>query len=303
MQSKYLVVLLIVVYLVGCANIDMSKKMQGTALGGIFGGIVGDRVNGKKGAVVGVIVGTIVGNLIGDYLDEEDKKKLALLESQSLESGEATSFVSSKSKAKVTITPQEAKVETKPERSFNVPPDVVMQRLEVAAHGDVKAFVDTPIYPDTNEKSAPKQVIKTGENIRVTANVINKEWGAVVDGNNVVGYVPLRYLNEAIQKQPKTRLTKAPQKHPKLAKTTEIAVAKSGKPNAGTTIVPQAPTTPASAEPGSATVQVARVCKVNLIRIDPSDGKAAVTEERKYCKEPPKGWKVITLATKYSANA
>jgi hypothetical protein len=216
---------------------------------------------------------------------------------QSLQSGRSTSFVSNKSNAKVTIIPQQTKIEANTDRSFNVPPDVVKQKLEVAAHDNVNAYVDTPVYRDTKENSAPKQIIKTGEKVQVAANVINKDWGAVVDGDNVVGYVPLRYLNKNIQKQPKKAFAKAAP--PKPSKKVEVATAKEGNPSTGTSILPAIFSSP---QPGSTTVQATWACKVNLIRVKLTDGKT-ITEERKYCKEPPKGWKVVTLTSQLNAYA
>lgn len=300
LRQKRITTLIAAVLLAGCANTNISKEMQLTAGGVAAGAIAGAQVGGVRGAIVGGIIGGVVGNRIGAYLDEEDKKKLALLEIQAFNSGKEMSFVSNKSKAKVTVTPQETKVEPNPDRTFSLPPDVAKQQLEVAAYDDVKAFVDTPVYRDTNEKSTPKQVIKTGGNVQVAANVINKEWGAVVDGNNVVGYVPLRYLNKDIQKKPKETFAKAAP--PKPAKTTKVAAAKNGVSKAAKTTAPQAPTSLASTEPASTTVQASRVCRVILHRLDPTDS-SAITEERRFCRKPPKGVELVDLAIQRSANA
>lgn len=285
LKRKYIAIALAGVLSAGCANTNMSKEMQLTAGGAVAGAVVGAQAGGVRGAVIGGVIGGVVGNRIGAYLDEEDKKKLALLESQSLQSGKPASFVTGKSKAKVTITPQEAKEESNPERTFNVPPDIVKQRIELASHEAVSAFVDTPLYRDTNEKKAPRAIVKRGEKLQVAAGVINKDgWGVVADGDNVLGYVPLRYLDKSILKQPPKTLAKAAPPAPKAAKPAAPAAAQPA--------VPAAAPIAAVAE-ASSPMQAARVCKVNLIRIDPPDGGSAVTEERKYCKEPPKGWKVI----------
>lgn len=297
MKQKNIAILMVAVLSAGCANTNISKEMQLTAGGVAAGAIAGAQVDGVRGAVIGGIIGGVIGNRIGSYLDAEDEKKLAKLEMQSLQSGRPTSFVSKKSNAEVTVTPQQTRVEANTDRTFNLPPDIVKQRLEVAAHDDVNAFVDTPVYRDTKENSAPRQIIQKGEKIRVSANVINKKWGAVVDGNNVLGYVPLRYLNKSIQKQPKKSVAKAAV--PKPAKNAEIATAKDSKSSTGSSILPAIFSSP---QPGSTTVQATWACKVNLIRVKLTDGKT-MTEERKYCKEPPKGWKVVMLTAQLNAYA
>lgn len=301
MKHRYLFVIPAIAFSTGCANTNISKEVQATAGGVAIGAIAGAQVGGVRGAIIGGIIGGVIGNRIGAYMDEEDKKKLVMLESQSLLSGKETSFVTSKSKSKVTITPQETKVEVNPERAFNMPYDVVTQSLEVAAHDDVKAFVDTPVYRDVNEKAQPKQIIKAGENVHVAANVVNKDWGAVTNGNDVLGYVPLRYLNKDIQKQTKKTLARAgTTKPPKHVKAPELATVKADKYVTSSAIAPQAV---ASIAPSTVSVQATRVCKIVLIRLDPAEGSGPVTEERKHCKEPPKGWKTITADTQRRTNA
>lgn len=299
MNKKYLAVAIAALVFTGCSNIDISKQLQGTAAGAMAGAAVGSQVGGAKGALIGALVGGFIGNQLGSWLDEEDKKKLVEIEAQALQNGKQSTFIASKSKAKVTVTPQEAKYEQVSDKSFFVPADVAKQRIEIASHDDVKAFVDTPVYPDTTVKGAPRLTIKTGESIKVAANVINKEgWGVVADGDNVLGYVPMQYLDRKIlKKAPKKLVAKVAKPNqvdtPKV--TVDVASVKKSDDTKNTGSV--AAVQPATlAALSTNTIQPELVCKINKVRLDPTDGSSPVFEEHKYClTKPPKGWDVAFI--------
>lgn len=287
MKKKTIVMLAAATFAAGCANTNISKEMQGTVAGATAGAVVGAQMGGVQGAIIGGAIGGVVGNRIGVYLDEQDKKKLAALEEQALKTGKGGSFVSSK-KGKVSVTTQQAAVEADPSRNLTLPSDVAKQNLEVTAVGDMSvAFVDTPVYGDINEKYAPKRVIKKGEPISVVANVAKKQWGVVAEGGSIVGYVPLRYLDKSIEKKGAQTFAKAAPPAPKAAKT---VVAKTDKSKTDAS----APTQTAAVQPVSTTVQVARVCKVNIVKLDPAGGGMPMKEERKYCSDPPPKWKLVS---------
>lgn len=300
MKRKYLAVVLASVLAAGCANINASKEVQGTAGGAVAGALIGAQTGGTRGAIVGALIGGFAGNRIGAWLDEEDKKKLAEIEARALQSNQQASFVT-KSKAKVTVVPQEAKEEVVTDRVFLVGPGVEKQKLELAAHDAVTAYVDTPIYRSPSEGFAPLQTISKGVVIRTVATVINKEdWGAVGDGDTIIGYVPIRYLKSAIVNERKLVVANPPP----AKKTANLSVSKpviQAKNMVSTSPVIQTnkavSATKQAAVPAATdtSVQTVRLCKVNLIKVDPPDGSAAITESRKYCKEPPKGWKVFAV--------
>lgn len=270
----------------GCANTNISKETQGTLAGATAGAIAGAQVGGVRGAIIGGIVGGVVGNRIGAHLDEQDKKKLAELEEQALKTGKGGSFVSGKSKSKVTVTTQPAVTEADPARSLALPADVAKQDLEVTDKDKAVALVDTPVYADISEKYAPKRVIKKGEPIEVVANVAKKQWGVVAEGGSIVGYVPLRYLDKGIERNVPKSFAKAAPPAPKAPKT---VVAKKDQSKAEAAAPAQA-----AMQTASTTVQVARVCKVNIVKLDPTDGGKPMKEERKYCSDPPPKWRLVS---------
>ena len=307
MKHKTVVVMLAAAMLaVGCANI--SKEWQGTMAGVTAGAIAGAQAGGMRGAIIGGVIGGVIGNRIGAHLDEEDKKKLAELEERALQTGKGGSFIANKSKATVTVTPQQAFTEADPERNLTLPADVAKQNLEVTAVDMDKsvAFVDTPVYGDISEKYAPKRVIRKGEAVNVVANVAQKQWGVVAENGSIVGYVPLRYLDKSIEKKAAKSFAKAAPPKPKAPKT---VVAKSDKPKADgaapaqaamaqpastSGAAPNPPTQTAMAQPAS-TVQVVRLCKVNILKLDPTtDGGKPMQEERKYCSDPPPKWRLVS---------
>lgn len=198
----------------GCAN---TPKATSFSVGGaLTGAAIGASQAGIRGAIVGAAIGGFVGNRLGAYLDDEDMKKLAELEQKAASSGRSTSFVANKTGNTVTITPE--KESTQKIRSYSVSESVVQRNLKLIEPLSVAAYVDTPLYHDTSDKAAPKGVIKKGQPIFVPAHVgDNVRWGAVVDSDNVIGYVPLRYLDQKLAR--KEGQLKEKQEQARLAKT------------------------------------------------------------------------------------
>lgn len=267
----------------GCANIDASKTTQGTVAGAVAGAAIGAQAGGVRGAVVGAVIGGVIGNQIGSYLDEQDKKKLAELELKALKTGQEQSFVANKSKEKVTITPGAIQKETI--ATYVISPNVSNYPLTVASRIEIDAIVDTPVYGDTDTKKSPRLVLKKGEKIVVPATVDkNDKWGAVIEGDTVVGYVPVSFLSQ------KTAKAYVPPK----AAATKVAAAKKTSTPAPAVIAAEKSNVPAptvvAAVPSEPQLQKASVvgnCKINVIRV--KDTK----ENIKWCQEPPSGWKQV----------
>lgn len=261
-----------------CSNMpDVSKTMQGTVGGAVAGAAIGAQAGGARGALVGAIVGGFIGNRIGNYLDEQDMKKLEKLEMDALRTGKAQSFVAQKSNEKVTITPGPVLRETL--ATYAVSPSVTSHPLELASRVEVPALVDTPVYQTTNTRERPSQVVKKGQPLRVPAVVgKDKRWGAVVEGETVVGYVPVSYLNS------KTARAYVP---PVAAKPVakKPAAAKPAAESAGP--VETAQPAALASEPRQLTAAVVGNCKVSVRRVKDT------VEELKYCNEPPKGWQKV----------
>lgn len=61
----------------GCESIN--KRDFGTAIGGVLGGFLGHKVDngGAGGTLIGVLLGAAVGRMIGQYMDEQDRTRLA----------------------------------------------------------------------------------------------------------------------------------------------------------------------------------------------------------------------------------
>lgn len=284
MKRKTIVMLLAAMFAAGCANTNISKEMQGTMAGATAGAIAGAQVGGVRGAIIGGVIGGVVGNRIGAHLDEQDRKKLAELEERALKTGKGGSFVSGKSKSRVSVTAQQAVTEADPERKLMLPADVARQSLAVTAVDKAAALVETPVYGDISEKYAPKRIIRKGEPINVVANVANKQWGVVAENGTIVGYVPLRYLNKGIEKQAPKSFAKAVPSAPRKV------VAQSDRPKANAAAA--APST--AVQPVATAVQVARVCKVTIIKLDSPNGGTPLEEKNKYCSDPPPQWKLVS---------
>lgn len=260
----------------GCANMpDMNKATQGAIGGAVAGAAVGAQVGGVRGALVGAVIGGVIGNQIGNYLDENDKKKLAELEIKALNSGREQSFIANKSKEKVTITPGPTTKETV--ATYALSPNVSNHSLDVTAPLEIPAHVDTPIYSDSNTKNSPRLIMKKGQKLVVPAMISkNAKWGAVVEGDTVIGYVPTSYLNK------KTARAYQPPKVARLAKAARPAVVAS-PPKAPELVAIAAP----AAEPLPQKIAVQGNCKTSIRKVKDT------TETLKYCIEPPSGWKSV----------
>lgn len=264
----------LVAFSTGCANTPKTPTL--TVGGAVAGAVVGARVAGPTGAVVGAVIGGVAGHSLGTYLDEADMKKMSALEMNAIQSGKPVSFVADKSKAKVTLVPEAEKKEQM--KSYSLASGVAMQPLAIQAPTQVVAKYDTPVYWTTNAKQEPRTTLKKGTDIAIPALVENNaKWGAVVEGDSVIGYVPLAALNQKPPAKPakaKTIVAKAP---------AEAAPAAKDSPQ------------PAAGNSGDVKmVHAVGVCKT-VTRTVETSSKDSFTEQVKYCKEPPKGWKSITV--------
>ncbi len=320
MKKRLLLILISATLLFGCAN--LNKEQVGTVGGAVAGGVIGSKVGGTKGALIGAVLGGFIGNRLGAHLDEQDKQKLAELELKSLETGNSESFVTNKTKATITVTPQPAQLEQK--QNFALSSSLKTHPLLMVDPVDIAAYVDTPVYSDIDESSSPRMVIQKGVSLHIPANVVAQEWAVVGDSNVGIGYVPLRYLKPDIQKtlaktsaptEAKTAKTAGKKSSQKTtSKAAEKTVAASpAKTNVSVTDkaqyakelsklntayksvpaksgdVANQPTSPVKV------VQMATECKVVTRKVDTGEESGSFTESVKYCKEPPKGWKTQTV--------
>jgi hypothetical protein len=329
MKKKIISVIVATSLITGCAN--LKKEEMGTLAGVVGGAVIGSQVDGARGAIIGAIIAGLVGNRIGSYLDEQDKIKLAELELQSLDSNKEESFVTAKSKAKVTISPQELKLE--PQRNFVLSSSLQQHPLVEIEPLSINVLVDTPIYNNLDEKSKPKMIIQKGVQIEIPAEVQNKDWVVVGDKNVGLGYIPKRYLKPEIvaqlakqnesniksnKTQKQTKVSSQKKSDKVIAKqNSSVSIAQNN--NAISSASTKIPTTnkvkleteiaalnvktkpiivadkETKAADSSRVVQLARECKVVIRKVDTGSDSDSFTENVKYCKEPPKGWKTQTV--------
>jgi hypothetical protein len=299
--------LFLLIFPAGCAtsNFDeLSKTAKGSIAGATAGAIAGGAATGDvRGVIAGAVIGGFIGNRIGAYMDEQDREKLKQLQLQSLNSGKPQSFVTRKTGDKVTIESDAARREVV--ESFEVAGGVAEYDLIPADEVSVNAYVNTPVYAETNVQKKPRYVLKQGNGLYVPMHVAGKKgWGAVVEkgmigANRIVGYVPLSYLNP---KTAKPYLPPVAKKKPeiKTAKKQEAGNAASAPPTEtrleDAAPVPQ-PTAsddgfiPVSEAPKSAgpvkKADLSLRCKINRIKIKD------VFEEQKFCEKPPPKWIMI----------
>jgi hypothetical protein len=296
---------------------NMTKTATGTLAGAATGAVAGGLATGDmRGVVVGAIIGGFVGNRIGAYLDERDQEKLRELQLQALKTGKEQSFVTNKTGDQVTLTPGELRKEAL--ETYEIAGDLKEYELIPANELNVDAFVNTPVYTETNAKKKPRYVLQQGSALHVPVRVAGqKGWGAVVEknpsgGGQVVGYVPLSYLDPKTAKayRPPVSAKKAAKKP---AKTTVAKAVKA--PPAQQAASPQeaqaqAQTAPPQAAPPQATppqapgsdggvifvnaapksemaLQKAVVmgnCKVIKIKVK------GIFEDQRFCEKPPPQW-------------
>lgn len=269
----------LVVFSTGCANVPKAPALS--AGGAVAGAVVGARVAGPTGALVGAVIGGVAGYSLGSYLDEEDKKKLAAMELQAVNSGKSASFVTGKSKAKVTVTPEAEKKEQV--KSYTLASNVSAYPLMMTDPTQTIVKYDTPIYRTVDSKQEAKTTLSKGSEISIPAQVENNsKWGAVVENDTVIGYVPLASLNK-------------PPVKAASAKKSVVAVLK--PKDAPVTTAQQAPATPVAETKAAPavlqTVHAMGTCKTIVRTVDTGNKAESFTEQVKYCKEPPKGWKNV----------
>ena len=88
MKSKSVVVLVLSIFLFGCAT-GGPKQTAGTYIGAASGALIGSQFGKGSGRLVGVALGTFAGSMlgaeIGSRMDEQDKKLAASTANRSLE--------------------------------------------------------------------------------------------------------------------------------------------------------------------------------------------------------------------------
>jgi hypothetical protein len=231
-----------------CANVnldELSKTAKGTLAGAATGAVAGGLATGNvRGALVGAVIGGIIGNRIGAYLDEQDQEELQKLHTKALQNGKEQSFVTRKTGDKLTITPSaiEPGIET-----YELAEGVQERGLIPADEVSIEAYVNTPVYSDTNVKKAPRYVLKQGSKLHVPMRVAGKSgsgWGAVVDkslvGNSrVVGYVQTSYLDPKTARAYRPPVRKEVKKKPETVKKPGTVIAKTGNAPQTSSPVPQ----------------------------------------------------------------
>lgn len=109
MNTKPFTALAVITFVIsGCSG--GPKETGGTLLGGAAGAIIGSQIGGGTGRLAAVAVGTLLGAMagsaIGRSLDREDQRTAAEATRQSLDSGQAMQWQSSKNPGvSGTITP------------------------------------------------------------------------------------------------------------------------------------------------------------------------------------------------------
>jgi surface antigen len=77
-MKKTIVVSLIAVALVGCANVN--NEGVGTVTGGVVGGLIGSQFGSGVGKVAaaagGALVGAMIGGKLGQYMDRQDQMQM-----------------------------------------------------------------------------------------------------------------------------------------------------------------------------------------------------------------------------------
>ncbi|MDR0380330.1 MAG: hypothetical protein LBI62_10405 [Candidatus Accumulibacter sp.] len=317
---SWMLVLLLLVFPAGCATTDfdeLSKTVKGSIAGVATGAVAGGLATGNaRGAIVGAIVGGFIGNRIGAYLDEQDQEQLRELQQQSLKSGKMQSFVTRKTGDTVIIEPGAAQQEVV--ETFEVAGEITEYDLIPADEVRIEAYVDTPVYAETNAKKKPRYVLQQGNSLHVPVRVAGKSgWGAVVEkgsagGGQVVGYVPLSYLNKKTAKAylPPKIAKKKPGTTRTAKNTGNAAPAPSPAASGGTVLASEAPKpearpqeaappppaasesgiifvseAPKSAEPVK-TVDLNAKCRVILVKVKDKSAR----EEMRFCEKPPPKW-------------
>jgi Glycine zipper len=103
-------------FLSGCAETG-GKQEAGAVIGAVVGGLIGSQIGGSAGAriaagIVGSAVGGLIGGAIGSAMDEEDRRQMALLTEQTLETGSVGEYTSPRTGVRirtVSATPQPAR--------------------------------------------------------------------------------------------------------------------------------------------------------------------------------------------------
>jgi surface antigen len=100
-RARFLLIVVAAIPMVACANSDnnlfgMGQREAigtggGVAAGALAGGLI---AHNATGAVIGGVLGGIIGNRIGAYLDDNEKRRLALATNRAAESGKTGQKVS-----------------------------------------------------------------------------------------------------------------------------------------------------------------------------------------------------------------
>jgi hypothetical protein len=314
-----MLILFLLIFPTGCATTsfdELSKTAKGSLAGAATGAVAGGLATGDaRGVIVGAIVGGIIGNRIGAYMDEQDKEQMKKLRLQALKSGKTQSFVTRKTGDKVTVEADAAQREVV--ESFEVAGDITKYGLIPADEISINAYVNTPVYAEASTRKKPRYVLIQGNSLYVPVHVAHKSgWGAVVEkrmmgSRQVVGYVPLSYLNpktakpyspppiKTARKKPEIKTAKKQESAPLAPPATGDAVLASEAPKSGVKPQEAAPATPPAAddndlllvsEAPKSTEPVKKAdlnlrCRNTRIKI-----KEGVFEEQKFCEKPPPKW-------------
>lgn len=107
--SKFGVLVLASVFLVGALSGCATKKDTGTLVGATAGGLLGHVAGGKNHvatAVFGAVLGGAVGQSIGEHMDESDHKMIAVILDEPKTTPTTWSNPSKKTENKVTPGPK-----------------------------------------------------------------------------------------------------------------------------------------------------------------------------------------------------
>ena len=164
-----------IVTLFGCQHSNLSKTSLGTGVGAVIGGLSGKMLgNGKNEvALIGAVAGGWIGNRIGEYLDEQDKQRLAQSSQEAIRTGKTQTWknpeTNNSGQVEVIDERQEetnVKVRVLKDRVEKVPPlEMVGQRYLLTSISNLRGG------PSNNYK------VLTVLNSGTIVDAIGKDWG------------------------------------------------------------------------------------------------------------------------------
>ncbi len=188
-KVHFVITCVLVASLLGCKQTGLTKTQMGTGGGALFGALGGKIFGkGKNEALYiagGALAGGWIGHKIGQYLDEQDKQKLAQSSHDAIETGETQTWSNPETKnsgqvAVVDDRQEEANVKVRvlKDRVEEVPPlDMVGQRYSLTSNANLRGG------PSNNYKVLT--TLKKGVVVDAIGKVQGKSWMMV--GQNQVG--------------------------------------------------------------------------------------------------------------------